>query len=205
MKQRVLLLTRILAVISIILLVFAFSTYAEENTTENSVDILYVEEITDSVGTALVHEELASESLLLFTGILPFDAETITIIADSNTAYEVNAATPLGRLAIAALEGDGFEYIVSDELFESDGILTLVSIGDYVNGENGTWKAYEEAYDSGKRIADNEVNTRLIADTVIFAYGTENERAIVFVEILAEPLIDEINIETVSTAELDEQ
>jgi hypothetical protein len=204
MKQKVVPLTHIFAIISIIVLVFAIPVCAEENGTDDLVDIQYVEEIIDNVETELASEGLTDESVTLFTGILPFDAEAVIIIADSGAVHEINAATPLGRLAIAALEGYGFKYVVSDELFESDGILALISIEDYVNGETGAWKAYEETYDANKRIADNEVNTRLIADAVIFAYG-DNERAIAFVEILAEPLIDlvdEVNTEALSEAEL---
>jgi hypothetical protein len=211
MKQRVLPLTRIFAAISIIMLVITFSACAEESTIDNS-DIPYVEDILDSVGTELVHEEFADEKVTLFTGILPFDAETVIIIADSNVVYEVNAATPLGRLAIAALEGDGFEYVVSDERFESDGILTLVSIEGYLNGEIGTWKAYGESYDGNNLIADEQVNTLLVADAVIFVYSNDNERTIAVVEILAEPLVDEVNTASPEVevtpepiAELDEQ
>ena len=202
MKQSVLSLTRVFTVISIIVLVFAFSAYAEEGTTDNSVNISHSEEIIDSIGTELANKGLADESVTLFAGILPFDAETVTIMTDSGVVHKINAATPLGRLAIAALEGEGFEYLVNDERFESDGILTLVSIESYVNGETGTWKAYEEMYGVSRRITDDEVSTLLIADAVIFVYSKENDRGIAFVEILAEPLIDEINTEASSDAEV---
>jgi hypothetical protein len=206
MKQKVVPLTHILVVISIIVLIFAIPAYAEETIADNSVETQYVEEIMDSATMERRPSEgLADESVTLFTGLLPFDAEPVILIAELCAVHEVNAATPLGRLAIAALEGYGFEYVISDELFESDGILTLVSIEDYVNDETGTWKAYEETYDVNRRIANDEVNTRLIADSVIFAYGNENERAIAFVEILAEPLVDlvdEIDAETLSEAEI---
>jgi len=209
MKQRVLSLTRIFAIISIIVFVFALPVCAEEDATDNSVDM---PEMIDSAPTELISEGLADESVTLFTGILPFDAETVIIIADSSAVHEINAATPLGRLAIAAREGTGFEYVISDMLFESDGILTLVSIDNYINSETAAWTAYEEVHDADGIIADDELSTLLVAGDVIFVYGDENGRAIAIVEIFAEPLVDEVHTETSAdevapepTIELDEQ
>ena len=192
MKQRVLLLTHILVIISIIVLVFAFPVCAEEGAADNSADI---PEIIDSVETEVAGEGLAGECVTLFTEILPFDAETVIIIADSGAVHEINAATPLGRLAIAALEGDGFDYVIRDTLFESDGILTLASIENYVQSETAAWKAYDGVHDADWIIADDEIHTLLVAGDVIFVYGNENGKTLAIVEIFAEPLVDEVHTE----------
>jgi hypothetical protein len=186
MTRDVLTLTRILAVISIIALVLVLPACAEDIVVDDTIDMAIVEDVGGITDVEEVSEEEGDETS---------EVEFIDITADSGIVYEVLAATPLGRLAAAALEEDGFEYVVSDELFvfESNEILTLVSIGEYVSGEEGTWEVYENIDEVDTLIPNDELGTFVTVGDLIFVYVDENGEAIteLSISVPAEEIIDE--------------
>lgn len=186
MTRDVLPLTRILAVISIIALVLVLPACAEDIVVDDTIDMAIVEDVGGITDVEEVSEEEGDETS---------EVEFIDITADSGIVYEVLAATPLGRLAAAALEEDGFEYVVSDELFvfESNEILTLVSIGEYVSGEEGTWEVYENIDEVDTLIPNDELGTFVTVGDLIFVYVDENGEAIteLSISVPAEEIIDE--------------
>jgi hypothetical protein len=178
MKQNTLSLAHALALMSIIALIFT-PVGAEDNITGSSADV------------SLVEKNVSEEVAQIFSKTLPFEFETVSVVANSGHKYDVNAATPLGRLALAALEEDSFTYVIGDESFELSGTLLLISIDDYISGEDGSWviSTYTEI------IPNNQINITIIDETVFFKYIDADSEPIAIIEIGAEELIDEIDEE----------
>lgn len=221
MTRNVLPLTRILAIISIIALVLVLPACAEAAVVDNTVDMTTVEDIGDLTDVEDVTEEDVTEEDVSEEDATEEDVsdeevdetseiEVIEITADSGAVYEVPAATPLGRLAAAALEEDGFEYVVSDELFESEGTLTLVSIEEYVSGEAGTWEVYENIDGEDTLIPNDELGTFITVGDLSFVYVDEDGEAITALvistaeEVTDEEVADEESDEEVTDEESDE-
>ena len=210
MTRSVLPLTRILALISIIAFVLVFPACAAD---EDIIDVPAVEEVPivdefdDGAEVEVINEESEEEIV---------DTEMIEITADSGIIYEVLADTPLGRLAAAALEGE-FAYVVSDELFESDEILTLVSLEVIsidaeaseevtmtiltTDAEVGTWNVYEIIDEVETLIPNDELGTYIVTGDVRFVYVDESGEvaALDFPAPVVEAVVDEVVDEVVDT------